>query len=338
MKKKGTIILIIVLIIALIVETILLVNKKFGAIPTLKNGEEVLVSFNDNTKISVDDIWNEMKDQYALSIVIDRIDSKILEDEYKDDETVERYVSNTEITLKNNYVDENGKFDEESMLSALSNYGYPDLETYLKYVRLSYMRSLATDDYAKSLITEKQINDYYKNDVVGDVSAIQIIVKPESTSTEDLEKAKSKAEEILASIKADIKSGTSKEDAMKKYNNSDDSNVIYQDLGYFNKGETEEALETAAYKLKKDELSSDVIKTSVGYHILLLTDKKEKDTLENLKDSIVETLAYELESEDSTLQTKALVALREQYGVSINDSTIQERYNRYINNSLNQTS
>ena len=47
-----------------------------GKVPKLSNGKEAVVSFED-TKISIsaDDLYNEIKEKYALSSLIDMIDN-----------------------------------------------------------------------------------------------------------------------------------------------------------------------------------------------------------------------------------------------------------------------
>ncbi|MEF2967965.1 peptidylprolyl isomerase [Paenibacillus sp. M1] len=63
------------------------------------------------------------------------------------------------------------------------------------------------------------------------------------------------------------------------------------DTDFFARGEMEEAVEEAAFKLAKDEISEPV-KTSAGYEVIKLTDRKEAHTatLEEKKDEIREGL------------------------------------------------
>lgn len=305
-------------------------------IPKLSNGEESMVDFKNGDKISVDEIWKEVKDSYGLNIVIEKIDTKILEDKFKDKkDDIDAYIKNYETSLKANYVDENGKYDEDALLSALSQYGYSSLDQLLNQQRLAYIENLQTESYAKSLVTDKEIEKYYKNEAKGDISCVHILVKPSSSSDQDLKTAEDQAKEIIKAIKADIKSGTSASDAFKKYESNED--VTYQDLGFFNHGDMVEDFEKAAYKLKKGEYSSEPVKTSYGYHVILKVDEKEKDTLENLKDSIKETIANEKIDEDSTMAINAMVELRKEYGVTINDSEVESAYNKYINYLINQS-
>lgn len=306
-----------------------------GKIPKLSNGEEAIVKFDDGTMYSVDEIWNEVKDNYALSVLLTKIDEKILLEEYKDKkEDLDKYLSNYETYLKSNYVDENGKFDEQAMNDALASRGYSSIDILLDQQKVTYLTDLAVKDYAKSKITDKEINDYYKNEAVGDIHCEHILVKPNGTDNASNTEAKEKAEKILNDIKEDIKKGTSATEAFEKY--KDNSEVTFQDLDYFNKGDMVEEFEKAAFALKKGGYTDSPVKTTYGYHLIIKLDEKEKESLDNLKDSIKETLAEKLIEDDTTTEVNAMVELRKKYGTNFQDSKLEEQYNRYINSLLNQ--
>lgn len=299
------------------------------SIPKLSNGDEVLVELGDGTKYSANEVWEDMKESYAMQIVLDKIDNKILTEKYKDEEKdINDYISNLETSLRNNYP------DETTLLGLLQQSGFASMEDYLDSQRTYYLQQKAYLDYAKTKVTDKEIKDYYKKETVGDIHCVHVLVKPESSASADDETAKKKAEDIIAAIKKDIKSGTKAEDAFKKYE-SDDS-VTYEDLGYFNKGDMVEAFETAAYALKKGEYSSKPVKTTYGYHVILKLDEKEKASLDDAKDKITETLAQEKLDEGGTkMETEALIELRKDNGFKWHDSTLEEAYNKYMNYLLN---
>ena len=329
MKKINySLIAIIVLAVAVIVETILLVNGALTKVPKMHNGEEVLIELKDGTKISVDDIYKKMKSSYGLSTVIDEIDDKILNTEYADKKNeVEEYANNVLNNLKANYK------SEEEMLDALQNYGYNTVDDYLKVVKTSQLTSYATTDYIKTQIKDDEIKKYYNEKFHADITGEHILVKPASSSKDDQEKAKQKAEKIIKDINAEVKKGTSLQDAFRKY--KDDKTVTYQDLGTFNYSEMDEAFSKGAYALKKNEMTLAPVKSSFGYHVILKTDEKEKKSLDEAKEEIKTALAEEKASADSTLQAKAMIALREKYGLKINDADIKQYYQRYTNKQLN---
>ena len=306
-----------------------------GKVPKLSNGNDAIIKFDDGTMYSVDEIWNEVKDNYALSVMLNKIDEKILLEEYKDKQSdMEEYLKNYETYLNSNYVDDAGKFDEQAMNDALASAGYSSIDILLDQQKVTYLTNLAVTDYAKGKITDKEINDYYKNETVGDIHCEHILIKPEGTDNASSTAAKEKAEKILNDIKEDIKNGTSAKDAFEKY--KDNSEVTFQDLDYFNKGDMVEEFEKAAFALKKGGYSEAPVKTTYGYHLIIKLDEKEKDTLDNLKDNIKETLAEKLIEDDSTTEVNAMVELRKKYGASFQDSKLEEQYNRYINSLLNQ--
>lgn len=303
-------------------------------IPTLKNGEEALIEFGNGDKISVNEVWEEVKTSYGLQVTLNKIDLKVLEEEYKDQKKdTDDYVKAMEASLKANYTNEKGEYDEESLLGTLSQYGYSSLEAYLEEQRVGYLQKLAATDYAKTLITNKEVKDYYKNEVKGDLTAVHILVKPASTSDADLKAAEAKAKDIIAAIKKDVKSGTKVKDAFAKY--KDNSEVTYEDLGTFSQGQMVTEFEKATYELKKNEYSSKPVKTSYGYHIILKLDEKEKAKLEDMEEKIKDTLANELLSTDKNVSINALVELRKKHGVEFHDTDLKDAYNKYINYLLN---
>ena len=88
-------------------------------IPKLKNGEEALIEFGSGDKISVNEVWDEVKITYGLEVTLSKIDTKILEEEYKSElEDVKSYIDSIEASLKANYVDESGKYSEELLNEA----------------------------------------------------------------------------------------------------------------------------------------------------------------------------------------------------------------------------
>lgn len=299
-------------------------------IPKLENGEETLVELGDGTKYSANEIWDEVKDAYAMNIILNKVDDKILSEKYKDEEDqTKQYLDGAEQSLRNNYP------DESTLLALLQQYGFASVEDYIESQRVSYLQNKAYLDYAKTKVTDKEINAYYKDKTVGDIHCVHILVKPDSTSTDDDSKAKKKAEDIIAAIKKDIAAGTKAEDAFKKYES--DESVTYQDLNYFNKGDMVEQFENAAFALKKNEYSSKPVKTTYGYHVILKLDEKEKPSLDDAKDDITEKLAQEKLDEGGTkMQTEAMIELRKENGFKWYDSELEESYNKYINYLINQ--
>ena len=88
-----------------------------GKVPKLENGKDAVVSFKNGDKISVDDLYTQMKDKYALSILVNMIDKKVLEETFKDNIEKAKKASESYLSaLKESYD------SEEKLLSAIQQY------------------------------------------------------------------------------------------------------------------------------------------------------------------------------------------------------------------------
>jgi foldase protein PrsA len=313
-----------------------------GKIPTLSNGDEAVVSFDDTENyISATDLYNKIKTNYALSSLIDMIDTTILLKEYPDEaDAADEYAETQLESIKSYYVDDDGNYDESSLLSALySYYGISTIDEFKTMLNLSYYRNLAVEDYAKDSITEKQIKKYYNENIVGDISCKHILITPQTTDDMTDDEKTAAEEEALKTAKeviAKLNNGEDWDELAKEYSDDESNKDDGGDLGYFNKGDMVSEFETAAYNLKLNKYTTTPVKTTYGYHIILKTGEKEKATLEDSKDSIIETLADELLEDDSSVQINALVELRKKYGMNIEDDDLAKQYSTYISNQLLQ--
>lgn len=310
-----------------------------GKVSTLPNGNDALVSFsNTNLGISAGDLYSEVKGT-ALSKLIDMIDTKILLDKYPDKSSdADKYVNEQYDLIKTNFKDDKGKFDEESLKEQIyAYYGITDIDKFKDIIRLNYYRTEAVNDYAKKSVTDKQIQKYYDENVYGDISCKHILITPAVTdnmSDEDKTKADKEALQKAKDIIKKLKNGESFDDLAKEYSDDTSNKDKGGDLGYFNTGDMLEEFEKAAFALKKGKYTTTPVKTKYGYHIILKTDEKEKPSLEDKKEEIIKTLASEAKSKDTALSINALVELRKEYGMNIEDDEMNKLYSTYISNSL----
>lgn len=310
-----------------------------GKVSTLPNGDDALVSFsNTNLGISAGDLYSEVKGT-ALSKLIDMIDTKILLDKYPDKSSdADKYVNEQYDLIKTNFKDDKGKFDEESLKEQIYDYyGITDIDKFKDIIRLNYYRTEAVNDYAKKSVTDKQIQKYYDENVYGDISCKHILITPAVTddmSDEDKTKADKEALQKAKDIIKKLKNGESFDDLAKEYSDDTSNKDKGGDLGYFNTGDMLEEFEKAAFALKKGKYTTTPVKTKYGYHIILKTDEKEKPSLEDKKEEIINTLVSEAKSNDTALSINALVELRKEYGMNIEDDEMSKLYSTYISNSL----
>ena len=331
MKKK-------IIVLALIVT---LLSGCGSKIPTLSNGDEAVVTLKDGSMISANELYEAIKDDYALEAMITLVDKKILEDKYKDKlEEANEYADSNISQLEAYYGD--------SLLDAIkSNTNYTSIEDYRDSIYLSYLQNLAIDDYCKDQIKDKEIQKYYDEEVVGDIKVSHILITPEVTDDmTDEEKAnaeaeaKEKVEAIISELKKTDKNEIADKFAELAAEKSMDETTKENggSLGFINKDtlSSEYAeLVDAAYKLKDGKYSTKVITTEIGYHVIYRSETKEKAALEDVKEDILTTLAAEYLSENSIATIRGLQAVRDEYKFEIVDSELKTQYAEYIQSALN---
>ena len=125
-------------------------------------------------------------------------------------------------------------------------------------------------------LNEDDLRTYYKENVARmagkeERRASHILINaPKDASAADREKAKTKAQELLAQVR---KAPATFADVAKKSSDDKGSATAGGDLSFFGRGAMVKPFEDAAFALKKGEIS-DVVETDFGYHIIQLTDIK----------------------------------------------------------------
>ena len=303
-----------------------------GRVPKLKDGSELIIEMN-GIKMTTEEFYENLKDSYGTYSLINSIDELLLNKVYDTDSDMKTKIESQILSLKNQF----GSDFEDAIQYY---YGVSTEKQLYSYIEIAYKRELATQDYALTLITDKDIEEYYNEKAIGDIKASHILIKSDATDdmTDD-EKATAK-EKALNTAKEIIKKldkGEKFEDLAKEY--SDDSSASDGgNLGYFNRGDMVSAFEEAAIKLKVNEYTKEPIETQYGYHIILKTDEKEKGTLEELKEEIKITLRYELISNTSKIAVYALEWLRNNNDLKIYDAELKIKYDHYMNQQKSNNS
>lgn len=314
-----------------------------GKVPKLENGKDAVVSFNNGEKISVDDLYNEIKEKYALSVLMNMVDKKVLEKTFPDN--IDKAKKSSESYMK--ALKENYKSDDELLKTIQQYYGFATLDEYQDQIYLNYMQSYAMSEYAKSQISDKDIEKYYKS-MDSDIEISHILITPEVTDkmTDDEKKkaeeaAEKKANDIITELKNEINNGKSVADAFselaKKYSQDESTKEKGGSLGEVSKtslGDKYTELVNAAYTLKDNTYYTKVVKTELGYHVIMRNKTYDKKELKDVKDEIIETLANEKIEKDNTISVNALQHYRKQMGMEIEDSTLATQYSNYIANTL----
>jgi len=309
-------------------------------IPTLQNGEDAVVTFGNGNMLSVDEFYQRIKDTFGLQTLIEMIDKAILEEVYKNDledarEDAENYVHAWQT-----------HFGEEALMRMQQEYGYSTWEAFEDFLYLSQLQSKAIEDFAKGKITDRQIENYYRDEIVGDIKVSHILITPEVTGTMDREEveaaeagAKEKAENLIKELRDVSANEVADKFAELAKVHSDDkaSGAGGGNIGFINKHTLDDAygeFATEAYKLRDGQFTTRVVQSELGFHIILRVESKEKPALDTVRDTIIESLSSNLLDEDATVPIRAMQELRKEHGVELIDSELQQQYASFMQNAL----
>lgn len=288
-------------------------------IATLKDGTQPVAEINGYT-VTADILYEDMKEVYSISSLLDKIDNKILEKKYPETEEMNDELKQQAESYYSAY-EQYYQMDKETFLS---NNGFGSEKAFLEYLRLQYRRNKYAEDYIKSLISDKEIEKYYNDKVYGDINTKHILVKVDSSaSDEDKEEAEKLAKEIISKLD----SGKTFDEVKEEYKDK----ITYEELGYKSyNANLESAYMEAMQKLENNSYSKEPVKTSYGYHIIYRIDQKEKPTLEDVKEEILDSLVSEKKSEDANIVYISLDKMREKAGLKFSDTVLEKKYNTYM--------
>lgn len=288
-------------------------------IATLKDGTQPVAEI-DNYTVTADDLYEDMKELYSISSLLDKIDNKILEKKYPETDDM-----NDEIKEQaENYYKAYKQYYQMDKETFLSNNGFGSEKAFLEYLKLQYRRNTYAKDYIKTLISDKDVEKYYNDNVYGDINTKHILVKVDSSASDKDKKA---AENLAKEIISKLNDGKSFDEVKDEYKDK----ITYEELGYKSyNANLESAYIDAMQKLDNNSYSKEPVKTSYGYHVIYRIDQKEKPALEDVKEEIIDSLVSEKKSEDKNISYIALDKMREEAGLKFSDTVLEKKYNTYM--------
>lgn len=288
-------------------------------IATLKDGTQPVAEIDGYT-VTANDLYEDMKDVYSISSLLDKIDNKILEEKYPETDEMNDELKQQAESYYSAY-EQYYKMDKETFLS---NNGFGSEKAFLEYLRLKYRRNKYAEDYIKTLISDKEVEKYYEDKVYGDINTKHILVKVDSSASDE---DKKKAEDLAKEIISKLNDGKSFDDVKEEYKDQ----ITYEELGYKSyNANLESAYMEAMQKLENNSYSKEPVKTSYGYHVIYRIDQKEKPALEDVKEEIIDSLVSEKKSEDKNISYVALDKMREESGLKFSDTVLEKKYNTYM--------
>ncbi len=288
-------------------------------IATLKDGTQPVAEIDGYT-VTANDLYEDMKDVYSISSLLDKIDNKILVEKYPETDEMNDELKQQAESYYSAYK-QYYKMDKETFLS---NNGFGSEKAFLEYLRLQYRRNKYAEDYIKTLISDKEVEKYYEDKVYGDINTKHILVKVDSSASDE---DKKKAEDLAKEIISKLNNGKSFDDVKEEYKDQ----ITYEELGYKSyNANLESAYMEAMQKLENNSYSKEPVKTSYGYHVIYRIDQKEKPALEDVKEEIIDSLVSEKKSEDKNISYVALDKMREESGLKFSDTLLEKKYNTYM--------
>ena len=275
----------------------------------------------DGGKIKAETLYENLRDKYGISILIDMIDHSILDKKYKTTDEETTYVDNQITKMKSQYNN-----DDDTFLAAIKQYlGVDSVDELRDMIALEYKRNLAVEDYIKDNIKDDEIQKYYDEEIIGDMKVRHILI------TEEKEDAEKKALEKAKKLIKQLDEGADFAKLAKK--NSDDTGSKSDGglIDYFNKDSgMDEAFLNASINLEKGKYTTEPVKSAYGYHIILKVDQKKKASLKKSKDTILEKLTKEKLNNDATLRYETLIEVRKKAGVEFKDDSLKKDYDEYM--------
>ena len=107
----------------------------------------------------------------------------------------------------------------------LANNGFGSEAAFLEYLKLQYRRNEYSNDYVKSLVTDKEVEEYYNDEVYGDINTKHMLVKVDNSATDE---DKTKAENLAKEIISKLDEGKTFDELKEEYKDK----ITYEELGY----------------------------------------------------------------------------------------------------------
>lgn len=303
----------------------------------LKKGEKVVAKVSDY-KVTADDLYNEMKDKYAIKILIDKIDHELMDTKFKTDDKEEENIDNQIKQLKESYgIKEDGDLD--SIIKQV--YGLENEKELRNMLSLNYKRDLAIKDYvANKVVTDEEVTEYYDANIIGEVEVKHILITSNANEEDSdevkeqkEEEAKKKAEDIIKKLD----NGESFDSLAKKYSDDKATAAKGGKIGKFSSTDNLEAsIVQALASLKKGKYTKEPVKTTYGYEIVLKVSEKDKKEKADIEKDIRNTIAQDKIDSDnsSSAYYRRLKDFREANGLKFSDSSIEKLYNKYMDSLI----
>ncbi|PEX78190.1 peptidylprolyl isomerase PrsA [Bacillus cereus] len=238
------------------------------------------------------ELSKELRQKYGESTLFQMVLSKALLDKYKvSDEEATKQVEEAKDKMGDNF---------NSTLERIGLKNEDELKEKLK-------PEIAFEKAIKATVTEKDVKDNYKPEI----KVSHILVKDEKTAKE---------------VKEKVNNGEDFAALAKQYSEDTGSKEQGGEIEGFAPGQTVKEFEEAAYKLDAGQVSEPV-KTSYGYHIIKVTDKKELKPFDEVKGEIRKDIEQQrLQDTTGKWKQQVVTDLLKDADIKVNDKEFKNTF------------
>lgn len=246
--------------------------------------------------ITETELYEAMKERFGEEILRELVLEKVLSEKYDvTDEEVQERLEELKVQL-------GPQFD-----MAMAQSGFKNEDQLAKTLRLSMLQEKATME--KVEITEEEIQSHY-DAMKPEIRASHILVEDQETAQE---------------VKKKLDEGADFAELATEYSTDPGSAQNGGDLEWFGSGVMLPEFEEAAYSLEIDEISEPV-ESMYGFHIIKVTDKREKPPLEEIKEQVEQEVTQgKLEREDAG---GILEAELDAANINVKDSSLKNTFEK----------
>lgn len=298
-----------------------------GKVAELKNGEQVVAKMKGKN-ITADALYTKLKKKTGSTMLVNLIDEYIANKEMKTTDEIKKSAQSTYDQYKKQYESYGQDFEQ-----VIKSSGYESSEEFLNELILSKKREEVAKKFIKKALTDDEINEYYENNIYGDLTARHILISPDvkdDMTAEEKEKAEKKALKKAQKLIEELNNGADFETLAKENSDDEGSKEKGGLIENFNKDDVVESFFNATINLQDGEYTKEPVESDYGYHIILRVSQKKKPSLKKSKSKIEDALVKQKMDADANLTEKTWVDIRKQYKLDIQDDELKDGYNKIV--------
>ena len=225
-----------------------------------KADESKVIAETSAGNITQEELYEAMKDRFGEQVLRELVSEKVLSEKY---EVTEEEVQERLEELKQQLGPE---FE-----AAMAQSGFKSEEQLSQTLRISMLQEKAATESVE--VSAEEIKEYY-DQMKPEIRASHILVDDVETANE---------------VKKKLDEGADFAELATEYSTDPGSAPNGGDLEWFGAGVMLPEFEQAAYSLEVNQISEPV-QSTYGFHIIKVTDKKEKEPIEDIEAELKEEL------------------------------------------------